>query len=298
MARFSILLLLVAIAYVHTSEGRSFEEFLRQVWEEADYDKLTLVYQWGPSFCENGRCTIPNTAKKIWTIHGLWPFKSNVKSSPIDCPGTYDSSAISSIQTTLNEKWPSYKTGGTNDELWKHEYIKHGTCASDLTTFNSQLKYFQGTTDLYDKYDIKKILADGDNAVAPSNNLKYPLAYITSALKKGLGVDPNVFCVEKKTVQYLFEVRLCFDKTLKPITCGSALVGGGQCNPLKKVVYPPFDSYITTKSLQGASDDLAFQFLLDVVEMGAREMMMTEEEEDDGRPLLETLFNDMWEKEE
>eukprot|EP00057_Strongylocentrotus_purpuratus_P026758 XP_011681232.1 PREDICTED: uncharacterized protein LOC100888052 [Strongylocentrotus purpuratus] len=152
--------------------------------------------------------------------------------------------------------------------------------------------------DLYDKYDIKTILANGDTAVRPSNVLLYPLADITSALKKGLGVDPNVYCNEKKNEQYLQEVRMCFDKTLKPITCGNELVGGGKCG-LKKVKLPPFDSFmIPVSSQQGASHDLDLPFLLDVADMGAREMMMTGEEEDDGRPLLETLFNDMWEKEE
>ncbi|XP_030851107.1 uncharacterized protein LOC105444289 [Strongylocentrotus purpuratus] len=147
MARLSILLLLVAISYVHTSEGSYIGESLcglcSNLWRgchqwitscfkkgapayTANYDKLTLVYEWGPSLCKKrNACTIPSTAKQIWTIHGLWPFKSNLSnipkhsstsSPPINCNGTYDRNALSStIRAKLNEKWPNIETGGTND---------------------------------------------------------------------------------------------------------------------------------------------------------------------------------------
>ena len=92
--------------------------------------------------------------------------------------------------------------------------------------------------------------------------------------------------------QYLWEVRVCFDKTLTPITCGPELVGGGKCNLRKRVLYKPFDSYMTLKSLP-ASDDLdALRFLLDVAETGAREVMRDEAEEGEKEDLRENFFED------
>ncbi|XP_041461434.1 ribonuclease Oy-like [Lytechinus variegatus] len=276
MARFYVLIVVLALSCcISFSEGRSFRELLGEIFEEDTYDKLTLVESWAPSFCEKSPCDILSTYKKNWTIHGLWPFKNNVKNTPVDCTGTFNDDDIKDIRSEMLLKWPTYKRGGSVNDFWKHEYEKHGTCASDLPTFSSAKKYFRGTMDLYDRYNIKRILADGTNAVRPSDTIKYPLAYITTALRKGLGVDPAVYCVEKKKIQYLWEVRMCFSKTLASVTCGAALAGGGKCNPLKKVLYPTFLSKISTTT--GTSADA----MSDVAEMLGREMMkmvMKEEE--------------------
>eukprot|EP00057_Strongylocentrotus_purpuratus_P026766 XP_011681240.1 PREDICTED: ribonuclease T2-like [Strongylocentrotus purpuratus] len=126
MARISILILLVALCCMNTIEGRSFRELFRQVFEEVEYDKLVLVNTWGPSFCEKENCEIISTYKKNWTIHGLWPFKSNMKNTPIDCTGEFINDEINDIRNEMNLKWPSYKKGGSKINFWYVCYRTEG----------------------------------------------------------------------------------------------------------------------------------------------------------------------------
>jgi hypothetical protein len=78
-----------------------------------------------------------------WTLHGLWP-------SNDDCSGTpFDPSAISSIQSKLQEKWSScYGKGGGNVDFWQHEWQKHGTCSR-----MNELDYFNTALTLQEKYE-------------------------------------------------------------------------------------------------------------------------------------------------
>ncbi|XP_054760223.2 ribonuclease Oy-like [Lytechinus pictus] len=266
MAKLSLaIVLIVGIVSVHTNKINVFEGLFDQVWEEANFDGLTLVYTWAPTFCVKGPCTLKSTAKKIWTIHGLWPYSNNMAPSQgrtINCGGMYNQAAISTIRSELEDKWPSYSSK-TTDQFWKHEYVKHGTCAGNLAKFNSQLKYFEGSIDLFDRYDIKSILANGNNPVLPSRNINYPLSWITTALKKGLGVEPNLYCISKNRVQYLFEIRVCFDTSPQSVLIDcTGLTGGGKCNP-GTVVYPPFQDYVNAKSL--SRDELDSDWLFNMV---------------------------------
>ncbi|XP_011681233.2 ribonuclease Oy-like [Strongylocentrotus purpuratus] len=138
------------------------------------------------------------------------------------------------------KKWPTFKRGGTNDKFWKETYEKYGTCIKDLTKFNTINKYYKNTMDLYDKYKMKEILANGDSPVTPSITKKYILSDVTSALNKGLGVNPAVYCVEKDNEQYLWEIRMCFNKKLKAINCGTSHENGDKCDSEKKISYPKF----------------------------------------------------------
>lgn len=74
-----------------------------------------------------------------WTIHGLWPQWGVCCSGP-----AFSMSAISSIEDQMNKYWPSCPQYGTsNEELWSHEWQKHGTC-SGMT----ELAYFQQALNL------------------------------------------------------------------------------------------------------------------------------------------------------
>lgn len=78
---------------------------------------------------------------------------------------------------------------------------------------------------------------------------------------------------------------MCFNKVLNPINCGTSLVGGGKCNPLKKVLYPTFESKIEKNPPSGT------KFMHDIAEMVGREMMrMDEEEEEEEAELWENFM--------
>ena len=88
-----------------------------------------------------------NEENDKWSIHGLWP-QYSANSYPTYCGGVeFDISKLELILPELNEKWYSEgKTEEKNEEFWKHEYLKHGSC---VFTPLSELEYFEKTLELY-----------------------------------------------------------------------------------------------------------------------------------------------------
>ena len=76
--------------------------------------------------------------------------------------------------------------------FWKHEWEKHGTCASILESMNTEKKYFQKGIDLLDEYDMKNVL--GKASIYPGN--QYPVQFILDGIKKILDVNAQVMCVK------------------------------------------------------------------------------------------------------
>ena len=79
-----------------------------------------------------------------WSIHGLWP-QTDVNKYPQFCKKVnFDIRKLNPIIDQLKEKW--YSNRGSDEDFWKHEYEKHGSC-----NFNNlnELEYFQKTLDLF-----------------------------------------------------------------------------------------------------------------------------------------------------
>lgn len=81
-----------------------------------------------------------------FSIHGLWP-QYSLNSYPKYCKEVkFDINKLSSIIKELEKYW--YSNRNNNDDFWKHEYEKHGSCVfKDLT----ELEYFTKTLELYHK---------------------------------------------------------------------------------------------------------------------------------------------------
>lgn len=83
-------------------------------------------------------------ANSVWSIHGLWP-QYSVNSYPKYCrdiPFNYQE--LQPIIEELNKFWYSDKE--TNEEFWKHEWEKHGTCMfNNCNEFN----YFKKALTLF-----------------------------------------------------------------------------------------------------------------------------------------------------
>ena len=79
-----------------------------------------------------------------WSIHGLWPQYSK-NSYPTFCKKVkFDINKLESILPKLNEKW--YSNEEKNEDFWKHEWEKHGSCMfSDM----NEEEYFKKTLDLF-----------------------------------------------------------------------------------------------------------------------------------------------------
>ena len=110
-----------------------------------------------------------------WHIHGLWPqYEHNKYPSFCNKNENFDYNSIKPILNELNTNWYSDKE--TNEEFWKHEWLKHGTCM-----FNncSEQNYFKTALNLFDesksKNVIEKYVIKGTNKSMIPYNLNFDI---------------------------------------------------------------------------------------------------------------------------
>lgn len=158
--------------------------------------------------------------KNSWEIHGIWPTKYH-QIGPLYCNESYpfDMSEIESIEDEMKEKWINIEKDTPLESLWKHEWEKHGTCAAiGIKQLNSQLKYFSEGLNLLDKYAVNKLLQQ--TYIKPGIDAVYKLEEIHTALNLSIGNNFAIVCEkDKNKQQYLFEIRICFDKDLNIHSC-------------------------------------------------------------------------------
>ncbi|KAK2748610.1 ribonuclease T2-like [Onygenales sp. PD_40] len=141
-----------------------------------------------------------------WTIHGLWPDH---------CDGTFDqycdsSRRLNNITSVIEESgrvdllnlmqthWKDFR--GDDENLWVHEWNKHGTCISTLkprcypnyVENQEVVAYFKKAVDLFLGLPSYKTLADV--GITPSEADTYDRDAIESALRAAHGVDVSVRC--------------------------------------------------------------------------------------------------------
>lgn len=125
---------------------------------------------------------------------------------------------IEPIIDEMKQKWINIEKGTPLDGLWKHEWEKHGTCAAtNIKELNTQLKYFSEGLALLDKYSIDKLLES--TYIKPGIDIAYKLEEIHTALNHSIGNNFAIVCERDKGQQYLFEIRICFDKNLAIHSC-------------------------------------------------------------------------------
>lgn len=81
-----------------------------------------------------------------FSIHGLWPQYSD-NSYPTFCKQVnFDIQQLQDLLPELNKVW--YSNRNDNDDFWKHEYEKHGSCVFTQIT---EKEYFEKTLQLYNE---------------------------------------------------------------------------------------------------------------------------------------------------
>lgn len=96
--------------------------------------------------------------KNEWLIHGLWPSNTNGH-NPFYCNNhRFNESELAPILPDLSAKWLDIKKGEYSYEFWRYQWKKHGTCAVDVESTNSEFKYFKKALELSNKFNIRKIL--------------------------------------------------------------------------------------------------------------------------------------------
>ena len=108
-----------------------------------------------------------------WHIHGLWP-QYNLNSYPKYCNKNekFNYETVKPLLTDLNLNW--YSGEETNEEFWKHEWLKHGTCMFNKC---SEEDYFKTALfllkDSESKSIIEKFKIEGTNKSMVPYDLKF-----------------------------------------------------------------------------------------------------------------------------
>lgn len=187
-----------------------------------DWDILIFTQHWPITVClqwreasEQHSCSLP--LKEIWTIHGIWPTKLGTK-GPQFCNSSlhFNITSLDPIKPDLEKYWMNIYNN-SEAAFWKHEWKRHGTCAASLPALDSELKYFSTAINLSIQYNMYDILSKG--GILLDSKEGFTSQQLSNAIRNVLAVNPEIQCIEEKGVSYLFELRICFNKTFNLVDC-------------------------------------------------------------------------------
>lgn len=211
-----------------------------------EWDFLIFTQHWPATICRiwmekpTHSCIMPHE-QNSWTIHGIWPNK-NHSMGPFFCNKTwsFDPDQVKPIETDLEESWGNIEKEQSLYSLWAHEWTKHGTCAASIEPLNCELKYFTKGLEWLKKYTMKNILNNA--GITPSDMKEYKVIDFHNAVKAKLGFKPMVECHKVDGKQFLFEIRICFSKSLELIDCEDTHMTNTDiitnCKPTEGIIYP------------------------------------------------------------
>uniref|UniRef100_A0A3Q3WS91 Uncharacterized protein n=1 Tax=Mola mola TaxID=94237 RepID=A0A3Q3WS91_MOLML len=130
----------------------------------------------------------------------------------------WPSTFCSDLLPDMKKSWPDL-IKPSSLEFWKYEWYKHGTCAAEAASLNSQHKYFSKALELYHKMDLNSILKKFD--ITPSEKY-YSFSQIEGVIENFYGAKPKIQCAhpEKNAdVQSLGQIEICFSPDFTLLDC-------------------------------------------------------------------------------
>ncbi|XP_043802312.1 ribonuclease Oy isoform X1 [Apis laboriosa] len=214
-----------------------------------DFDVLIFTQHWPQTVCftwkeksTSNTCSLPKEHDE-WTIHGIWPSQYH-KIGPQFCNKLpFNSTALEPLKEELQEKWIDIEKGRTSYSFWQHEWDKHGTCAVVLKELNTENKYFAKGLELLSTYNMKNVLTKAN--IIPGQT--YNKTEILNAIEQQLNTRGILICQENKHTgeSYIFEIRICFNKTLELSDCTEINEYPTNCKS-ERIIYPKKVPYNTS----------------------------------------------------
>lgn len=223
---------------------------------QREFDYFALSLQWPGTICASTRhCCATNGCCRseplqTFTIHGLWPDYDD-GTWPSCCRRTqFEMDKILPLKEVLDKYWPSLycSKSGTcfsgKGLFWAHEWEKHGTCSAPVV--QDELQYFTLALDLYSKYNVTEMLSSG--GIQVSNGKEYALSDVIDTIKHAFGGSPQIVC-KRGSIE---ELRLCFDKEMKPRDCLTTSLANGSVSKSKHcpryITLPTYDPLVLANS--------------------------------------------------
>lgn len=246
-------LILIFAVIIKTSQCLNNTE--EEIDHKKDFDFLVFAQVWPISGClewedrsDKNTCYLPN--RKNWTVHGIWPTKPG-KKGPFDCDHSkpYNHGLIEPILPNLRLHWTNVRANTDEDNFWKHEWNKHGTCAMVLEPMDNELKYFSKGLEFNERFPISQILAA--KGLTPGHT--YSSEEIINAMSSFLsGSKPALECenMHDFVLPVLTQISVCLDKQLNVMGCENAFGGVyGRCPKNGFIEYPKTEN----KNINGTS---------------------------------------------
>lgn len=184
-----------------------------------DYTQLTLM--WPPGACRTSSTECKRIESKHFTVHGMWPTIKGTQEPDFCCfDNTFYFDAIKPLLPALNEYWYSYYDLNDSRSFWRHEWLKHGTCARDIPALKGESNYFGTTLKMAKQLDVLSVLQK--NNIVPDPSKTYRSADIVNALtkiSKGRAVQIDCDYEHHQPVPILTGVNFCFDSNLEFADC-------------------------------------------------------------------------------
>ncbi|CAH1100301.1 unnamed protein product [Psylliodes chrysocephalus] len=190
-----------------------------------DWDYLIFSQRWPITSCAQWKeanakntCDLP-VDKRQWIVHGIWPTKQGTE-GPFFCPSAihFDPNQLNPFLDQLNAHWTNVEANTKEYSFWKHEWDKHGTCATILPQLNSIPNFFKKGLEWNKVQNLADILTQ--SKIIPGQN-RYNVEQIANAVKAVTKHNPMIECViDSHTKESMIsEIRICFDKSLEVIDC-------------------------------------------------------------------------------
>lgn len=117
----------------------------------------------------------------------------------------------------LERMWTHIDAKNTSEQLWKDEWMKHGSCSLEIEQLHNEYMYLGQGMAWWKDYQLYEIL--GNEGIVPG--AEYPLGNITGAIQRSIGkaVDTRCFYDEHTKTVFLNEILICFEKNLTLTDC-------------------------------------------------------------------------------
>lgn len=174
-----------------------------------------------PPNCDPQGCQNAHNNNIDFSIHGLWPeYYNNSYPSYCNNSADFDVNKLEPIMDFLNEYWPSYE--GSNQNFWKHEYMKHATCYPNITEFD----FFRDTLNLYVIANTTGFFRDNYNF-----STNYNLTQLENSFKGKFHCgDSSRIASPYYPSNRILQYWQCFDLNRNRIECPDWL-DSGSCSP-------------------------------------------------------------------
>jgi len=186
------------------------------------FDYYVLVLSWSPTYClaeGNGRRDPQCDAKRShdFVLHGLWPQYAN--GWPENCYAGKRPWVPSKVIDGMRDVMPS-------KSLIIHEYAAHGTCSG----LNPE-RYFDDARSLYDRVSVPDSYDD-----PKTQRVLSPAKVESEFLAANSWLQPDMIAVTCQRGN-LRDVRLCFDRDLRPRACSANVDQDRHC-PAGRITVP------------------------------------------------------------